>query len=111
MTNSLVLVDRLGGRDDVLVRSLRARPGKRLSLRGDLAEVDDRIGVLVRIVAVEPGPDDDDAVLTAGQEIPAGGLRQVENLRVGGRGRGGEREPDRQSTKNFHSGSPYFHVV
>ena len=53
-----LLVDRLGDRDDVLVGTSLAGLGERLALRGQLAEVDDRIGILVRVVAVEPGPDD-----------------------------------------------------
>src|SRR6202011_1731611 len=53
----LGLVDRLGDRDDVLVRRLGALLGELLALRGELAEIDDRVGVLIRVVAIEPGPD------------------------------------------------------
>ena len=96
-----LFVDRLGDRDDVLVGTGLAGFGELLALLGQLGEVHHRIGILVGIVAIEPRPDDHDAVLAACEEILAWGLRQVDHLRLCGR-RGEQRDRKREGAKGVH---------
>src|SRR5688572_33412989 len=66
-----LLVNVLGDRDDVLVGRPLARLRQCLPLGRQLVEVDDRIGVLVRVVSIEPCPEHGDRVRLEGQEFLA----------------------------------------
>jgi len=61
-----------------------------------------RIGVLVGIIAVEPGPDDHDPVLAALEEFLAGRLGQIDHLRLGGGSGTKQCDSEGERAESFH---------